>query len=391
MSPQTTSATSVAYVSIGIFAWNEEASIASALHSLFRQSLFQELSKRGLGCEVICVVNGCTDPTPDIARRVFDDQTQRHPDRSFFKCSVVNLSERGKLNAWNQFVHIFSAKEARFLVMMDADILIHRGETLWNMVSTLERNTEASVSVDQPRKDILFKRNRTMSDRLSLAATQMTAASDGQLCAQLYCIRSEVARNIYLPKDLAACEDGFIKHLVCTDFLRHQVKAERICLAPNAEHTFEAYTSPAAIFKNQKRQIIGQTIVHILVDNHLKTIPLHERLRLAATLSEKDNSDPSWLKRLIRDHVQQARFFWRLYPGLLRHRFNALRKLTPLKRLICLPAAAVGFVVTIVSSIMAYSFLKGGATDYWPGKGAGVKPVGAIPAAGLEFTSQNSK
>src|SRR5882762_6115317 len=125
MSPKTTTATSVAYVSIGIFAWNEEASIAAALDTLFRQSLFQELSKRDRVCEVICVVNGCTDRTPDIARRVFHVQTQGHPDRAAFTCRVINLTERGKLNAWNQFVHLFSAKGARLLIMMDADILIH--------------------------------------------------------------------------------------------------------------------------------------------------------------------------------------------------------------------------------------------------------------------------
>jgi hypothetical protein len=302
----------------------------------------------------------------------------------------VSLSERGKLNAWNQYVHIFSDKAARFLIMMDADILIHRCETLYNMVFSLEQNSEASISVDRPCKDIQFKPHRTMSDRLSLAATQMTSAGDGQLCAQLYCIRSEVARNIYLPKDLAACEDGFIKALVCTDFLKHQAKAERICVAPNAEHTFEAYTTPGTIFKNQKRQIIGQTIVHILVDNHLKTIPMPERHRLAATLSEKDSLDPSWLKRQIRDHVRKVRFFWRLYPGLLRHRFKALGKLTPLRRLLCLPAAAAGFLVTIVSSIMAYSSLKEGATDYWPGKNVGAKSIGSASPP-VVFTSENSK
>ena len=61
--------------------------------------------------------------------------------------------------------------------------------------------------------------------------SEMTRAAHGQLCAQLYCIRAEVARNIYLPKDLAACEDGFIKALVCTDFLTHEVKPERVRLA----------------------------------------------------------------------------------------------------------------------------------------------------------------
>ena len=59
----------------------------------------------------------------------------------------------------------------------------------------------------------------------------MTGSASAQLCGQLYCIRAEVARNIYLPKDLCACDDGFIKALVCTDFL---TQAAATLAAPSA-------------------------------------------------------------------------------------------------------------------------------------------------------------
>jgi hypothetical protein len=387
---ETEDANSVIYVSIGIFAWNEEDSIASTLESLFAQSFFAEAAARNFGCEVICVVNGCTDRTPEIATQCFEEHHRRRPEEACVECRVVSLSERGKLNAWNKFVHVLSARSSRFLVMMDADILIHRRETVWNMVCALEHNAEAHVSVDRPCKDLLFKRRHSIREKLSLAAGEMTTSAEAQLCAQLYCIRAEIARNIYLPKDLPACEDGFIKALVCTDFLRHPVMPERICLAPDAAHTFEAYTSPLAILKNQKRQIIGQTIVHILIDNHLKSIPARERQSLAATLSERDSIDPSWLKLLIKEHLHKARFFWRLYPDLLRHRFKALRKTKPITRLVGLPAALAGFVVTLISSIMAYSSLKAGTTDYWPqAKRLGLGPIG--PGATMELTQQKSK
>ena len=38
--------------------------------------------------------------------------------------------------------------------------------------------------------------------------------------------------------------------MVCTDRLAHEVWAKRICQAPGAEHTFEAYISARAILKN---------------------------------------------------------------------------------------------------------------------------------------------
>src|SRR6266404_1489868 len=124
------------YLSLAIFAWNEEEVIASTLDSLFRQSIFTELRRRGLKSEILCVVNGCQDRTPEIAREIFQRQSDAHPDQAALECRVVSLVERGKLNAWNQFVHSLSAAEARFLVMMDADILFQGGDTLANMLAT---------------------------------------------------------------------------------------------------------------------------------------------------------------------------------------------------------------------------------------------------------------
>jgi len=353
-------------VSLGIIAWNEEEGIGRMLESLFQQSLFAELSRRGQTCEIICVANGCTDRTPEVAGQILTAQMGAHPYAGAFSGRVMNVQERGKLNAWNRFVHQFSARDARFLFLMDADILIHGPDTLWNMLQALERNGEATVATDRPCKDIQFKARKTPWDRLSLGAARMTGAAEGQLCGQLYCIRSDIARNIYLPRDLGACEDGFIKALVCTDFLTHHVWPWRIVVADNAEHTFEAYTSPAGVFKNQKRQMIGQTVVHILVDGYLKSLPLPERARLADTLRVKEQNDPDWLKRLVAEHVRRTKYFWRLYPGLLSHRFRRLANLNLLRKAACLPSALAGFVAAVVSSFMASRLLKSGATNYWP-------------------------
>ena len=353
-------------VSIGIIAWNEEAGIGAMLESVFRQTLFAELVRRGKHCEILCVTNGCTDRTPEVVAEIFSRQSREHPDAANFSCRVINVTQRGKINAWNQFVHAFSARDAKYLFLMDADISIHPRETLWNMVETLEKNREASVSVDLPCKDIASKQRKTFWDRVSLGASQMTGSASAQLCGQLYCIRSEVARNIYLPRDLCACDDGFIKALVCTDSLTHQVWPWRIVAAPNAAHTFEAYVSPKGVLKNQKRQMIGQTIVHLLIDTHLNKLSHSQRLQLADTISHKEKADPDWLKRLISEHIRRTRFWWRLYPGLLSHRFQRLKSLGGFKRIACLPAALAGFFLALVTSFLAYRSLKKGATDYWP-------------------------
>lgn len=354
------------YVSIAIFAWNEERAIESTLRSLLEQDLYAELRRRELSCEVICVANGCTDRTAEVAGHFLSQRRGHHPDRGALHCSVVNLAARGKVNAWNQFVHRLSAPTSSFLFMMDADILIHRHETLRSMLNTLENDPGATVAVDVPRKDIAFKKRQSLSERLSLAASRMTSRAEGQLCGQLYCIRAEAARRIYMPKDLAACEDGFIKALVCTDFLEHAPWPGKLRVAPDAEHTFEAYTSPLSILKNQKRQIIGQTIVHLLVDHYLPALRASELQDLPAFLGAKDATDPGWLKRLITEHLRRSRAFWRLHPGLLGNRLQHLRRLRPVQKICCLPAALASSGTALVASFLAYRSLKKGCTDYWP-------------------------
>lgn len=353
-------------VSIGIIAWNEEKAIGSALKSLFQQSLFAKLQQRGLKCEIVCAANGCTDGTPAIAARVFQEQLLSHPCREAFTARALDIKERGKINAWNLFVHNLSEPEAEFLFLMDADIQFLNEDTLWNMFTALEQKAEASISTDRPCKSLAFKEHKSLLEKFSLRASQMTQAGDAQLCGQLYCIRSEVARRIYLPRDLTACEDGFIKAVVCTDFLTGPVMPGRIVLAKEAAHAFEAYTSPGAILRNQKRQMIGQAIVHILVDDYLKTLSLSERLNLAGTLKEKEGCDPLWLKRLIGEHLRKTKHFWHLIPGVASFRFKRLARLSGIKKVACMPTALAGFAVSMVSCFMAFDFLKQGSTNYWP-------------------------
>ena len=155
-----------ACISIGILAWNEEEAIGLTLASLFRQSLFAELKRRQLHCEIICVANGCTDRTAAVAQETFQEQTRSHPFKDTFSCRSLNIVERGKTNAWNQFVHTLSAKEAQVLFLMDGDIIMQHPDTLWNMYVALSDNAQASIATDRPLKDIAFKRLLPQISRL---------------------------------------------------------------------------------------------------------------------------------------------------------------------------------------------------------------------------------
>ncbi|HMJ65454.1 MAG TPA: glycosyltransferase family 2 protein [Candidatus Binatia bacterium] len=353
-------------LSIGIIVRNEQDAIGAMLESLFRQTLFEELTKRGWLCEIICVANGCTDNTVEIAQKMFQEQSASHPFAEAFQCQVVPLARPGKLHAWNQFVHRLSAREAECLILSDGDIVVHNPATLWNMYATLQTNKSASVATDEPLKDISFRRSKTWRERISLATSRMTQSLPAQLSGQLYCIRTPVARNIYLPRDLMACEDGFIKTLVCTFFLTRPGVPSRVMRAADASHVFQAYMGLLEILRNQKRQMIGQTIVHVLVDEYLPTLRLEERLNLAETLHDKDRFDPDWLRRLIRAHMQRTRHFWHLFPDALSFRFMRLDGIKGFHKLAHLPAGILGLGISVFSCWLAYHFLKDGFETYWP-------------------------
>jgi hypothetical protein len=362
MSP-VNAATSIA---IGIIAWNEEAAISAMIESLFRQTLFVELAARNVRCEIICVANGCTDRTAAVAKEIFDRQQRGHSCKRTFTARVVEVKTRGKINAWNMFVHELSSREAQFLFLADADIILNEPQTLWNMYRALDDDSTAIVSTDTPIKDIALKPTLTLMERISLAASRMTQSAAAQLTGQLYCIKASIARKIYLPADLAACEDGFIKSLACTYFLTHEVRPRHIVVAPNASHIFEAYVSLRDILNNQKRQMIGQTIVHLLVDRDLKQLPLGEKLNLADTLRAREVADPNWLKVMIAEHMRRTRHSWQLFPNLLSSRFQRLKGLRGSKRITHLPVALAGLTISLLASHRAYRALRTGYLNYWP-------------------------
>lgn len=352
--------------SIGIMAWNEEESICLTLESLFRQSVFEKLHARGERCEIMCLANGCSDRTVAVARELFERMKREHPFAHTFTAIAVDIPEAGRNNAWNRFVHEFSARQSRFIYLMDADIIFHHVDTIYNLFATLEHNAHASITSGRQYKEIQFKPRKTIRDRISLATSDMTGTISGRFSGQLYCMRSKIARNLYLPRDLGATDDGFIKAVVCTNFLMKPVDPNRVVTAPDAAHIFEAYVAFKDVLNNQKRQMIGQTTVYIVLD-YLRSLPVEDRLNFADTLRRLERVDPDWMKRLIDQHMNRTRFFWQLFPGLVGFRFKRLMNLPGLLRLTYLPAALAGFVVTMISCWRAFHFMRnGGKPSYWP-------------------------
>ncbi len=366
-------------VSIGLLARNEESRLPDTLASIFRQTLFAELERAGHRAEIWCVANACTDDTAAVAERIFQEQSAAHPHRDTFIARALSVSTPGKINAWNLFVHEISSRETSCLILLDADIRLGEDTTLWNLFAGLELNAQANVAVGEPLKDLALKPATSLRERISLATSRLTQGSGPQLTGQLYCIRAETARRIRLPRDLAACEDGFIKTLVCTDFLLKETEPARILRVPGASHVFEAYTTVPAILRNQKRQMIGQTFVHVLVDRCLPAYHPKNGTALGEVVRSLDEEDPAWLRRLIREHVQEARHFWHLFPDVCTFRLKRWQRLSGWQKIRHLPATLVGWGVTLVAAWMAFQSLRQGLLEYWPEKP--VRPDGQPPSS----------
>ena len=129
-----------------------------------------------------------------------------------------------------------------------------------------------------------------------------------------------------------------------------------------ATHLYEPYLSLRDVLNNQKRQMIGQTTVHVIVE--LPADPARSGPRQSrATLRSLEVRDPDWLKKLIDAHVVRTRRFWRLFPGILGFRWRRVGQMRGMRRLTHLPAAAAGFGVTLVACWQAARFLRRGCHD----------------------------
>jgi hypothetical protein len=170
-----------------------------------------------------------------------------------------------------------------------------------------------------------------------------------------------VLRRIHMPAGLIA-EDGFIKHMVCTDLFTRPSDSRRIIRAPEASHVFESYTRVTDIFNNQRRQQVAQSI-YVHLRDYLKARPGEKDA--GQIIAENNASDPDWFCALIRERVKEGGW-WVMYSGAFAVRFARLRTLSRLQALVHLPVAVAAFLMDAVVLIAANRRLKrGGMHGLW--------------------------
>ena len=339
-------------ISIGILAYNEANEISITLHSLFQQSLFKK-ADGNTTIEIVVVPNGCTDNTAAIATATLKELTQGFT-QPCINWRVCEVKEPGKANAWNLYVHEFSAPTADYLLLMDADIHFLDPHTLYSMINTLETTPSAWVSVDKSVKDVALKPKKNLIEKLSVSVSNVSGAKSAWICGQLYCARGEVLRKIWMPKGVLV-EDGFLWTMVVTDCLTCQEVLDRVVLADTASHVFEAYTDPKSLFRHELRQVVGNTINSFIYTE----LRLHcqNQQDAGSLIKSRNEQDPLWLNKLIGKTVTQ-KGRWVIPEWLLLRRFYSLQNRPLHKAILLLPMLVIAFFVDVLLCCQGNSELQ---------------------------------
>jgi glycosyltransferase involved in cell wall biosynthesis len=336
-------------ISIGIFAYNEAARIASTLESLRGQDLF---GTDGADIELIVLPNGCRDATAAVAEEALGRLFAQLPG---VHARVENLPEPGKSRTWNRYVHDLADPAAGVLVFMDGDITLIGAATLRLLVEALAADPEAHASVDVILKDIAFKQDLTAREKMSLAASELTRCGPPKLAGSFYAVRGAVARGIWMPVGLLV-EDGFLKAMLCTDNFTGPDTPSRLVRADGAAHTFEAVTDLRTLFKHEVRLLVGSAMNFILFEELTRQVAATGR-DAGALVGEWNCADAGWPAALIDERLSARRGF--LAPtGFILLPFRQLNHLPVSRALRRLPSAFLRAGFNLAAAVAAHGQLK---------------------------------
>jgi len=346
-------------ISIGLLAHNEEDAIASMINQVFEQDIFLSETSE---IEFIVVANGCTDHTVMVAEAAFKNMSGKLLNASYEVRVVV---EAGKSNAWNKFVHEFSDPVAEYLILLDADIEFGSSNLLSRLIEELQSNPTAVASVDRPKKDIEKQLNKSLLARLSIGVSGANQNGRSVISGQLYCMRGDIIRKIYMPIGLPV-EDGFLRAMVVTDNFTHEDEPLKIIAVNDVHHYFEALLSPIKLYKHEKRLLIG-SVINMMVYRYLWK-KVAETGNDAGVLIEKLNKDePNWLNSLINAY-KLSEGFWIVKKDLFLKRIIQLIKGDQQyrKKLLLFP---IVLLATMVSTAIALDvnnfFRKNNGLGHW--------------------------
>lgn len=354
-------------ISVGVVAWNEESSIALALESILKQSIF--LSTKGLDCEteLIVIANGCTDRTVEVTEEFFKKAQLEFPAGGPVRLRLEVVPEAGFANAWNLLAHTYSRPDADYIYFVNADIVIDQNDAFEQMLRRLQRDYAMRVISPVGNKHIEAAKCKSLCDRMNLAITRFTEKNQtAQVRGHCFCACAPAIRSVWLPKYFPGAVDGCFKRMIVSDMAAGEDNPARIGLALNASYTFEAYRTFRDIYFRRVRLFVGQTFIEVLM-NHLKIMRDEQpKLNLMAYLRARDETDSAWLHRLVQLRIHVDGLFETMPSPWFRFRFWKNPKIGMIKKLGLLPVAVSAFIFDIPVFISAAWRLKTGrVSDVW--------------------------
>lgn len=343
-------------ISIGMFAYNEAARIATTIRAVFAQTLIADPPAEIDAIEIVIVPNGCKDATASVARDAvaaclgaLSPEAQRK-----VSARVEELAQPGKSNAWNVFTHTLSDQSADIVLYLDSDIDFNHERCFAMLHDKLRAHPDAFCAVGKPMKDVAFKREKGLLDRASLLASSASDAGPPAIAGSMYMVRGEVIRRVWMPVGLLT-EDGFVRAMLITDLFTKDQQYHRIVRDERASQIFEAVRSPRGVFKHSKRLLVGARI-NACIYEKLWKLPAGEAGAFAKRESQRD---PQWLQKLVRESIA-GKGWWVMQPGLLTKRIRFL-KFKPLgKQLLHLPIALAMFPFDCAVLIAANAAVRRG-------------------------------
>ncbi len=350
-------------ISIGIFAYNEEASIGRMIASLRSQNLLNCTHKDVESVSIYCIANGCTDRTAEVSRLSLESLIAilRNPKVQY---EVVELPLASKSNSWNEFVHRVSDQTSDYLIMLDADIVLGAPNTLLSLVESLESSRVSSLSVPRVVRNIDLKPRRTIIEALISAIGSLKRFRGFGLAGCAYCARAQVIRQVWLPAGMVG-EDAFLNGMVVTDNCLTRTPQPRVVYAPGAFVVFEAYTSLSKLFRVLRRQAVTRAVNAVLW-SYLwrRCLPG----RAGQLIACNNSSSPLWLSELVRWHVSRAGW-WVLPRGVLTRRVEYALRAPHHDRPLAVLLAFVGSCFDLPVNIAANRILRTGKfLDLWESK-----------------------
>lgn len=272
-------------VIIGVLAHNEESGICETLNDILAQDLWANPSFK---TSMHIVVNGASDRTAAVARAHLSNATQ--------STQVFEVERPGKANAWNLFVHEYTPADTDILVLADADIRLPQPEALRVLVETLLANPNAVAVVDEPVKDWVYAGAGGAKAWISSSASQLAKQGPPKLCGQLYAAQAKALRTIFLPEPMLV-EDGFIKAMLLTQGFTQPEDTSLLIRAPDVYHVYEAEKGFAAVYKHEKRILLGTLCNLVLFKECRRQVAAGESV--SQWIRREMDQDPDWFRTFI--------------------------------------------------------------------------------------------